>query len=68
MGRNENVEIFEDTRRLCQTNPELVGAIRESNSRQEVIFEADCVSAAPRFSEPAKIVVSKKQRTNKRTS
>lgn len=61
MGRNENVEIFEDTRRLCQTNPELVRAIRESNSRQEVIFEADCVSAAPRFLEPAKIVVSKKR-------
>lgn len=61
MGRHENVEIFEDTRRLCQTNPELVKAIRESNGRQEVILEADDATAAPRFAEPARIFVSKKR-------
>ena len=62
MGRAENVAIFEDTRNLCRTNPELVAAIRESNQLQEVILETDVIEKpAPRYEEPAKIIVSKKR-------
>lgn len=62
MGRSENVAIFEDTRAMCKTNQILAQAIRESNSRQNVILEDAKVEAgAPRYLKPAKIVVSKKR-------
>ena len=62
MGRSENVAIFEDTRALCKSNNELKQAIRESNNLQEVILEYKYLLAVtPRYTEPAKIVVSKKR-------
>lgn len=62
MGRAENVAIFEDTRKIYQTDPELAAAIRASNHMQEVFLESDEVKAIPpRFVEPAEIIVSKKR-------
>lgn len=59
MGRNENVEIFEHTRVLCRTNPDLIAAISNSNRAQEVILEADSIiKPVPRFETPAKVIVS----------
>ena len=62
MGRTENIAIFEDTRKIYQTDPELAAAIRASNHMQEVILESDGVKAIPpRFVDPAVIIVSKKR-------
>lgn len=62
MGRAKNIAIFEDTRHMCKTNSELIEAIMETNSMQEVILETDRVEvSAPCFTEPAKIIVSKKR-------
>lgn len=62
MGRSENVAIFEHTREMYQTDPELTAAIRASNHMQEVILESDKVKTVPpRFTEPAEIIVSKKR-------
>ena len=62
MGRNENVEIFEHTRKLCQTNTDLIAAIRNTNQAQEVILETDNIAKTePRFTAPAKIIVSGKR-------
>ena len=62
MGRTENVEIFEHTRMLCQTDAGLIAAIRNTNQSQEVILETDGVEKTkPRFDAPAEIIVSKKR-------
>ena len=62
MGRTENVEIFEHTRKLCQSNADLIAAIRDTNQAQEVILETDSITKAePRFGTPAKIIVSGKR-------
>lgn len=62
MGRTENVEIFEHTRKLCQTNTDLFAAIRNANQAQEVILETDSITRPkPRFEAPAKIIVSGKR-------
>ena len=62
MGRSENVAIFEDTRKLCQTDSELAAAIQASNHMQEVILESDEVPPVPpRFPDPAEIIVSRKR-------
>lgn len=62
MGRSENVAIFEDTRKLYQTDPKLAAAIGVSNHMQEVILESDeIIPVQPRYAEPAEIIVSKKR-------
>ena len=62
MGRTENVEIFEHTRKLCQTTPTLIKAIRNANQAQEVILETDNITkTGPRYETPAKIIVSGKR-------
>lgn len=62
MGRTENIAIFEDTRKIYQTDPELAAAIRASNHTQEVILESDQVmTVPPQFVEPAEIIVSPKR-------
>lgn len=62
MGRADNVAIFQDTKTLYQTDPELAAAVRASNNMQEVFLEADTITQVPpRFVEPAKIVISSKR-------
>ena len=63
MSRNDNVLIFEDTCKLCESNSQLVEAIANSKNKQYIVMESDevNVSEEPRFTSPAKIVVSMKR-------
>ena len=54
MGRTENVQIFDDTRKMCKSNPELINAIRASAKGQEYILEAETFETKTQeYSEPA---------------
>ena len=60
--REENVEIFKDTERLCKTNTALVEAIKKSTESQKIYLEKAAVACdQERFNDAAKIVISKKR-------
>lgn len=61
--RAGNIEIFQDTERLCKTDTVLANAIADSNKKQYIVYESDTVAADPkhRYLEPAKIIVSRKR-------
>ena len=61
--RTRNIEIFQDTERQCKTNEKLAAAIASSNEKQYIVQESDAVKveSGHRFSEPAKVTVSKKR-------
>ena len=69
MAREENVKIFQDTERLVKEVPALKEAVKNSAKRQLLIPEAGDVAAflpdlkqnRKRFTEDAKITVSKKR-------
>ena len=62
MIRDENVAIFEDTRRFCKTNPIISSAIKLTNDHQEIILENDLVKTTPKvYANPAKVIVSKRR-------
>ena len=63
MGRQENIEIFEDSQRMYGSNPRLISAIKKSNEKQE-FFAGDCQITADVervYEKPARIIVSKKR-------
>lgn len=61
--RTRNIEVFQDTEQFCKTNEKLVAAITSSNEKQYIVQESDAVKveSGHRFSEPAKVTVSKKR-------
>lgn len=63
MSREDNVAVFEDTKKVCNTNKMLVEAVKNSIKNQEVILEGDsyAVDSDKRYAEKARIVVSKKK-------
>lgn len=62
MSRDENIEIFKDTEKLCRTNPVLIKAWKESSARQKLILEAETIDCKKnRFETSAVIKVSKKR-------
>ena len=62
MSREENIEIFRDTEKLCKTNPFLLKAWKDSSSKQKLILEAEeIVYEKNIYERPAKILVSKKR-------
>ncbi len=63
MGRNENIEIFKDTEKLCKTKKELSEVIRYSQQHQKVILEDEKVvqERMEHYPEKAKVIVSKKR-------
>lgn len=62
MGREENIEIFQDTEKLCRTNPVLIKAWKESSARQKLILEAQQIDCKKnRYEKSAVIKVSKKR-------
>lgn len=62
MSRDENVAIFEDTRRLCKSVPAIANAIRLSNDHQEIFLEGDPVLPLPKAdTEAARILVTKRR-------
>lgn len=63
MGRNENIEIFKDTEKLCKTKKELLDAIQYSQQHQKVILEDEKVvqERMEHYPKKAKVIVSKKR-------
>ena len=63
MSSFENVEIFEDTKRLCETNGKIKDALARSVKNQKLILEGTELSAVDkaRFEDEAKIIVSTKR-------
>ena len=62
MSREENIEIFRDTEKLCKTNPVLLKAWKDSSSKQKLILENEEIRAEKNiYEQPAKIIVSKKR-------
>ena len=61
-SRQERIEIFEGTRRLCLHNPFLQNAIAASKARQRIYWEGETIEyGAPRFAEPAAMRLSPKK-------
>ncbi|MDD6657518.1 MAG: TIGR02452 family protein [Lachnospiraceae bacterium] len=66
MSREENVRIFENTKRICEGNEKIKKAIRMSTGDQCIVYENDAKGEFPhavdhKYEEKAKIVVSKKR-------
>ncbi len=63
MGRTENVEVFENTKQLCETNERLAEAIKKATNEQKLILEAEFVPRinSKLYKQPARVVVSKKR-------
>lgn len=62
MSREENIEIFNDTEKLCKTNSVLIQAWKESSLKQKLILENDPISCEKnRYENSAQIKVSKKR-------
>ncbi|MEI3167041.1 MAG: TIGR02452 family protein [Lachnospiraceae bacterium] len=63
MNTYENVEIFEDTKRLCEKNEKLKTSIAESVKNQKLILESEKLPVVDKmcFSHEAKVVVSTKR-------
>lgn len=61
--RLNNIEIFKDTERQCNTNALLKSAIIQSNNKQYIVCESDKLDTDEKhkYVEPAKIIVSKKR-------
>lgn len=63
MGRQENIEIFEDTFALCKRNSTLRDAIEQSAKKQKLYPKGvECTEKqAITYAQPAKIIVSPKR-------
>ena len=63
MSSFENVKVFEDTKKLCETNGKIKEVLARSVKNQKLILEEEELSAVDkaRFEDEAKIVVSTKR-------
>lgn len=63
MGRSENIEVFEDTMRLCREHPVLKEQIIRSNRHQKVVSERTVlpILSWSVYEKPATVVVSRKR-------
>lgn len=63
MGREENIQVFEDTKQKCQSDVRLRQAITEANAAQRLILESDSETWKPprRYMRPAQVTVSRKR-------
>lgn len=63
MSREENIQIFQDTERMCRENGKLKTAIRNSIENQKLILENDKLSGIDKkkYKEPTQVIVSKKR-------
>ena len=60
--RQNNIDVFMDTEKICKTNLKLIDAINKSNSEQVMIQEKDPVEVhAHRYESPVEVIVSKKR-------
>ena len=62
MSREENKEIFQDTEKLCKTNPFLIQAWKSSSKLQKLILENEAVAFEKQiYEKSANVIVSKKR-------
>lgn len=63
MGRDENVTVFQDTERLCKTNPRLLESVKRATAAQKLILESDALAdqKKDRYKDAARVAVSKKR-------
>ena len=62
MSREENKEIFQDTEKLCKTNPLLIQAWKSSSKLQKLILENEAVTFEKQiYEKSANVIVSKKR-------
>jgi len=62
VGREENVEVFKDTERLCNEHVALKEAIKSSITEQKLIKQDVKLQVEKQvYTEPAKVIVSKKR-------
>ena len=63
MGREENIQVFEDTQQKCRSDSRLIQAIAQANAAQRLILESDSETWKPprRYMRPAQVVVSRKR-------
>ena len=62
MSREDNIEIFKDTEKLCRTNPLLIQAWKKSSANQKLILENEVIDCEKQvYEKPTTIVVSKKR-------
>lgn len=63
MGREENIAVFEDTKKLCKTNQKIKDSIANSYEHQKLVLENDILSNVEKniYEKQAKLVVSKKR-------
>jgi len=63
MGKHKNIEVFNDTKRLCEDNEVIRKALDNSRNAQEIILEADDFTKPDLhiYDDRAKIVISKKR-------
>lgn len=63
MSRESNVQVFEDTIKLCNSNKRLKEAIGTAIKEQKIIFDNDMLESQikRRYNQDAKVIVSKKR-------
>ncbi len=63
MGRNTNVEVFEDTEKMCREHARLVEGVKKSRAGQKLILEKEPFPTPKLniYEEKAHVVVSKKR-------
>lgn len=63
MGREKNIKVFQDTKRLCKENSHLNRAIKQSASSQQLILESDEIIEfdKKKCDTPVQVIVSKKR-------
>lgn len=63
MGRDENVMVFKDTERLCNSNTRLKESVKHAAAGQKLILETDAFPEVKLdlYEETAKVIVSKKR-------
>ena len=63
MGREENIQVFDDTKKKCQSDSRLIQAIAQANAAQKLILGSDTETwkSACRYMRPAQVTVSRKR-------
>ena len=63
MGRKENIQVFDDTKKKCQSDSRLIQAIAQANAAQKLILGSDTETwkSACRYMRPAQVTVSRKR-------
>ena len=63
LAKENRINIFKDTEKLCKTNPRLLESVKKATASQKLILEGDYLEGQKKdlFEDAAKVVVSKKR-------